>query len=97
MRPPQASGATSYGSSVTCSIQVTWDPSSASCMARWTVPVRGEAPCQCFSPEGIQTVSPGLISRMGPPQVWTRPTPGGHAGLVPTGGYARQCERLAQS
>jgi hypothetical protein len=35
----------------------------------------GEAPCQCFSPGGKNTVSPARTSRIGPPQACTRPTP----------------------
>src|SRR6266436_291031 len=41
----------------------------------WIMPLVGEPPCQCFSPGGIQTTSPALISRIGPPLLWTRPTP----------------------
>src|SRR5712691_5010732 len=41
----------------------------------WIIPLVGEPPCQCFSPGGIQTTSPALISRIGPPLLWTRPTP----------------------
>src|SRR5258708_30466389 len=37
--------------------------------------VSGLAPCQCFSPGAIHTVSPGRISRTGPPHSATRPTP----------------------
>src|SRR3954452_4640843 len=44
-------------------------------MAIWVMALFGEAPCQCFSPGGIQTTSPGRISRIGPPLVCTRPTP----------------------
>src|SRR5882757_53706 len=33
----------------------------------WIMPLVGEPPCQCFSPGGIQTTSPALLS--------TRPTP----------------------
>src|SRR5262245_5982509 len=44
-------------------------------MAMCDMAVVGLAPCQCFSPGGIHTVSPGLISRTGPPQVCTRPSP----------------------
>src|SRR5437660_10981461 len=42
-------GAAPYCSSVTCSSQVTWLPSSASCIATCTIATVGEAPCQCFS------------------------------------------------
>src|ERR1700675_169216 len=41
----------------------------------WVMLVVGEPPCQCFSPGGIQTTSPGRSSRTGPPLVWIRPTP----------------------
>ena len=41
----------------------------------WVMALFGEAPCQCFSPAGIQTTSPGLIAWTGPPLVCTRPTP----------------------
>ena len=37
--------------------------------------VVGAAPCQCFSPGGNQTTSPGRISSIGPPQRCTRPQP----------------------
>src|SRR5437667_6310200 len=37
--------------------------------------VVGAAPCQCFSPGGNQTTSPGRISSMGPPQRCSRPQP----------------------
>src|SRR5712664_3940029 len=39
------------------------------------MPLVGEAPCQCFSPGGIHTTSPGRISLIGPPTACTRPTP----------------------
>src|SRR5207244_12679116 len=44
-------------------------------MAIWVMPLVGDAPCQCFSFGGIQTTSPGRISRTGPPLACTRPTP----------------------
>ena len=37
-------------------------------MAMCVMAVVGEAPCQCFSPGGTQTTSPGRISSIGPPQ-----------------------------
>ena len=37
--------------------------------------VVGDAPCQCFSPAGNQTTSPGRISSMGPPDRCARPQP----------------------
>src|SRR5579863_209705 len=43
--------------------------------AMWVMAVVGAAPCQCFSPGGIQTTSPGRISWMGLPQSWMRPQP----------------------
>src|SRR5687767_9367594 len=39
------------------------------------IAVVGDAPCQCFSPGGIQTTSPGRISSTGPPHRWVRPIP----------------------
>src|SRR5712691_1458406 len=47
--------------------------------------VSGPAPCQCFSPGGIQTVSPARISRIGPPQACTRPTPETTCKVWPSG------------
>src|SRR6478672_5410593 len=64
-----------YCSSVTCSIQSTTLPSSASWMAMWVIAVAGDAPCQCFSLGGNQTTSPGRISSIGPPSRWARPQP----------------------
>src|SRR5437764_15031448 len=49
------------------------------------MPFSGEAPCQCFSPGGIHTVSPGRISLIGPPLVWTRPTPETTNSVCPSG------------
>src|SRR5260370_38599474 len=45
----------------------------------------GLAPCQCFSAGGIHTVSPGRISRIGPPQVCTRPSPATTWRVCPSG------------
>ena len=39
------------------------------------IPVVAVAPCQCFSPGGIQTTSPVLMSSLGPPSVCTQPKP----------------------
>lgn len=44
-------------------------------MAMCVIPVVGDAPCQCFSPGGNQTTSPGVTSCIGPPSCCTRPTP----------------------
>src|SRR5215216_5362654 len=35
----------------------------------------GEAPCQCLTCGGHQITSPALMSSIGPPQAWVRPTP----------------------
>ena len=64
-----------YCSSLTCSIQSTALPSSASCSAVWVILVVAVAPCQCFSPGETQTTSPGRISSTGPPSRWTQPQP----------------------
>src|ERR1700686_412123 len=51
----------------------------------WVMPLAGEPPCQCFSPGGIQTTSPDLISRTGPPLAWIRPTPEMTYSVCPSG------------
>ena len=40
--------------------------------------VVGPAPCQCFSPGGNHTTSPGRISSTGPPSRCTQPQPVSH-------------------
>ena len=45
----------------------------------------GVAPCQCFSPGGIQTVSPARTCRIGPPQVCTWPMPDVMCKVCPSG------------
>src|SRR2546427_7798795 len=64
-----------YCSSLTFFIQLTALPSSASWMAMCVIGLVGVAPCQCFSPGGHRTTSPGLISSTGPPQLCTKPRP----------------------
>src|SRR4051794_40860404 len=49
------------------------------------IAVVGAAPCQCFSPGGNQTMSPGRISSIGPPQRWARPTPDVTISVWPSG------------
>src|ERR1700677_2376987 len=49
------------------------------------MPVAGPAPCQCFSPGGIQTTSPGRISSIGPPQHCVRPNPAMTIRCCPSG------------
>src|SRR3979411_2885823 len=44
-------------------------------MAIWVMAVVAVAPCQCFSPGGLQTPSPGRLSSTGPPQRCARPKP----------------------
>ena len=56
-----------YSASVTFSIQVTGEPLSFSWTAMCVMAVVGVAPCQCFSPGGNHTTSPGRISSIGPP------------------------------
>jgi len=57
----------------------------------------GAAPCQCHSPGGVYTVSPGCITTTAPPRDWTRPTPSvtckglAHRVCVPRGTRTR-CE-----
>ena len=54
-------------------------------MAMWVMGVAGAAPCQCFSPGGNQTTSPGRISSTGPPQRWARPQPEVTMSVWPSG------------
>src|SRR5215218_3048567 len=44
-------------------------------MAMCVMAVVPVAPCQCFSPGGNQTTSPGRICSIGPPQRCARPQP----------------------
>ena len=54
-------------------------------MAMWVMAVVGAAPCQCFSPGGNQTTSPGWISSMGPPWRCARPQPAVTISVRPSG------------
>src|SRR5581483_4187975 len=74
-----------YCSSVTCSSHSTTLPSSDSWMAMWVMAVVGAAPCQCFSPGGNQTTSPGRISSTGPPHRCARPQPAVTIRVWPSG------------
>src|SRR4051794_40557092 len=74
-----------YCSSVTCSIQSTVFPSRLSWIAVCVIAVFGAAPCQCFSPGGNHTTSPGRSSSIGPPQRWARPKPAVTMSVCPSG------------
>src|SRR5438105_171005 len=54
-------------------------------MAMCVMAVVGAAPCQCFSPGGNQTTSPGRISSTGPPHRWARPHPAVTTRVWPSG------------
>ena len=54
-------------------------------MAMCVIAVVGVAPCQCFSPGGNQTTSPGRISSTGPPPRCTRPQPAVTIRVWPSG------------
>src|SRR2546422_4218782 len=54
-------------------------------MAICVIAVVGVAPCQCFSPGGNQTTSPGRISSIGPPSRRTRPQPAVTIKVWPSG------------
>src|SRR5437763_31689 len=54
-------------------------------MAIWVMAVVAVAPCQCFSPGGIQTTSPGRISSTGPSHRCTRPQPTVRIRIWPSG------------
>src|SRR5882672_5796859 len=54
-------------------------------MAMCVIAVAGVAPCQCFSPGGNQTTSPGRISSTGSPHRWARPQPETTMSVCPSG------------
>src|SRR4051812_7264436 len=54
-------------------------------MAIWVSDVVALAPCQCFSPGGVQITSPGRISSTGPPQACTQPQPAMTINVWPSG------------
>jgi AraC-like DNA-binding protein len=62
-------------------------------MAMWVMAVVGAAPCQCFSPGGNQTTSPGRISSIGPPQRCTRPEPAVTTNAIYPHGAEHETER----
>src|SRR5205807_10480240 len=75
----------SYCSELTCSSHSTALPSSFSWIAMCVIAVAGDAPCQCFSPGGNHTTSPGRISSTGPPQRCARPEPAVTIKVWPSG------------
>src|SRR6185312_3764594 len=54
-------------------------------MAICVIAVVAVAPCQCFSPGGNQTTSPGRISSTGPPQRCAQPQPSATINVWPNG------------
>src|SRR4051812_35367523 len=44
-------------------------------IAIWLMELVAVAPCQCFTPGGVQITSPGLTSRFSPPSSCTQPVP----------------------
>src|SRR6266487_5667709 len=54
-------------------------------MAMCVIAVVGAAPCQCFSPGGNQTTSPGRISSIGPPSRCAQPQPLVTISVCPSG------------
>src|SRR5579885_795127 len=54
-------------------------------MAICVIPVVAVAPCQCFSPAGNQTTSPGRISSIGPPARCAQPQPAVTIKVCPSG------------
>jgi hypothetical protein len=73
--PPTVGTLAPYCSSVTFSSHSTLLPSRNSVIARCVIELSGAAPCQCFTPAGMRTTSPGRISCLSPPHCCTRPTP----------------------
>src|SRR5258705_12484157 len=68
--------AAAYCSSVTGSSHVVPSPSSTpSSTARWPIMQSTPAPCQCSSPGGVHTVSPGVRRVTVPSRETTRPAP----------------------
>src|SRR5437867_13088667 len=74
-----------YSSSLTFSIQSTVLPLRCSRMALCVMAVVEVAPCQCFSPGGHHTISPGRISSFGPPSLCTHPHPDVTISVCPSG------------
>src|SRR5262249_29679779 len=62
-------------------------------MAMCVMAVVGAAPCQCFSPGGNQTTSPGWTSSTGPPQRCTQPQPAVAMSVWPGGGVCQAVRR----
>src|SRR5512132_2721221 len=54
-------------------------------IATWLIPLVAVAPCQCFTPGGVQITSPGLTSRFSPFHSCTQPTPDVLIRLWPAG------------
>lgn len=75
-----------YCSLLTSSIHSTDFPSSDSAIAIRLMPtVVGLAPCQCLTPGGIHTTSPGQISWTESPHFCTRPTSAVTMSVRPSG------------
>src|SRR5205823_4320674 len=74
-----------YCASLTCSIQSTTLPSSASAIAMCVIAVVVAAPCQCFSPGANQMTSPGRICSTDPPSRCARPLPAVTISVCPRG------------
>src|SRR4051794_711898 len=85
-----------YCSSETFSIHSTFLPSSVLVMAMCDMLFAAVAPCQCFTPGGAQTTSPGLISRFAPPSSCTHPVPDMTMSVCPPG-WVCQAERAPGS
>ncbi|SOO31449.1 hypothetical protein XFF6994_1380004 [Xanthomonas citri pv. fuscans] len=74
-----------YCASLTCSSQVTGAPSCDSAMAICVIATLALAPCQCLTPGGIHTISPGRICCAGLPPSCTRPAPAVTISVWPSG------------
>src|SRR5207302_3574200 len=60
-------------------------PFNSSWIAMCVIAVPAIAPCQCFSPGGHQTTSPGLMTLISPPQLCTQPQPAVTISVCPSG------------
>ncbi|AAF84576.1 hypothetical protein XF_1767 [Xylella fastidiosa 9a5c] len=85
-----------YCSSVTFSIHVTFLPSTVPVTARCVIAVPDAAPCQCLTPGGHQTTSPGRMTCTGLPHSCTSPTPEVTTRRCPAG-WVCQAERAPGS
>ena len=74
-----------YCSFETGSSHSTFLPPSTGVTAMWVIELVSVAPCQCFTPGGVQMTSPGLIWIFSPPSCCTQPVPDVTISVWPAG------------